>query len=394
VTVSESLSEGAFSLVVGGPFHMLMRRLGLTGPDHLPTWRGALIAALAVWLPPALLASVQALMSGGHSGLDFFGDWMAHSRYLIAVALMVATERYADGRLLMLARHFRGANILREASLPKFRAAMERADRRSSSRLAEAVMLVLALVGAAATTDIAVDLAGRSWAGQEVSGSVSLSLAGWAARLWSTPLYLFLVLRWLWRFGVWTGLLYRIARMPLQLTPLHPDRSAGLGFLAIYPSIFNGFIFAQSCVVASAMVRDIGLEHRSGEIVWLAIGFWLVLCLALLLGPLLVFVQPLYQLRERSLIEYGRLASHHHLAFQRKWVTGEHDGAELLGSPDVSSAADLNGAIETLRQLRLVPVDLPALISLVAAAGLPMLVVANTQIPFDDILKWFLGSFV
>jgi hypothetical protein len=281
-----------------------------------------------------------------------------------------------------------------EESLPAFRAALERADRLSASRLAEVMILVLALVGAGATTDVAVDLAGTGWAGREVAGDVVLSWAGWAARLWSTPLFLFLVLRWLWRFGVWTALLYRVARMPLQLTPLHPDRSAGLGFLAIYPSIFTGFIFAQSCVVASAMVRDIGLEHRSGEIVWLAIGVWLVLCLALLLGPLLVFVQPLYRLRERSLIEYGRLASHHHLAFQRKWLSGERDGAELLGSPDVSSAADLNGTIEALQQLRFIPVDLPALISLVAAAGLPMLVVVNTQIPFDDVLKWFLGSFV
>jgi len=394
MNVSESHNDGPFSLVVGGPFHSLMQRAGLTGPDRLPTWRGALIVAFAAWLLPALLASVQALTSGEHSGLDFFSDWTAHTRYLIAVAEMLATERYADCRLLMLASHFHEAGLLPEESQAAFRAALERADRRSASPLAEALILVLALIGAAATTDLAVDLAARNWMGQEVSGDVVLSWAGWAARMWSTPLFLFLVLRWLWRFGVWAALLYRIARMPLRLTPLHPDRSAGLGFLAIYPSIFNGFIFAQSCVVASAMVQDIGLEHRSGEIVWLAIGVWLALCLALLLGPLLVFMRPLYQLRERSLIEYGRLASHHHLAFQRKWVSGEREGSELLGSPDASSAADLNGAIETLRQLRFVPVDLPALISLVVAAGLPMLVVVNTQIPFSDMIKWFLGSFV
>ena len=87
--------EEPFSLVIGGPFHGLIRRLRLTGPDRLPTGRGALIVALAAWLPPAFLALAQALASGDHSYLGFFGDWMAHTRYLIALATMVATERYA-----------------------------------------------------------------------------------------------------------------------------------------------------------------------------------------------------------------------------------------------------------------------------------------------------------
>lgn len=386
--------ESAFSLVIGGPFHALMRRLGLTGPDRLPTWRGALIVALATWVPPALLVVVQAFVSGDHADLSFVRDWMAHTRYLIAVPVMVATERYSDGRLLVLAHHFRSANLLTEGNLAGFRSVLQAADRRSASWLAEAAILVFALVAAGASIDLTVDLSGRSWEGREAAGGVVLSWAGWAARLWSTPLYLFLVLRWLWRFGVWTVLLYRIARMPLQLTPLHPDRSAGLGFLTIYPSIFFGFVFAQGCVVASAMVRDIGIEHHSGEIVWVAIGVWLGLCLILVLGPLVVFARPLYELRERALIEYGRLASHHHLAFHRKWIAEGRDGAELLGSPEPSSGADLNATIEALKDLRLIPVDSQSVIALVIAAGLPMIAVVLTQIPVDDILKWFIGSFL
>jgi hypothetical protein len=59
----------------------------------------------------------------------------------------------------------------------------------------------------------------------------------------------------LWRFLASTALLFRISRLPLQLAPLHPDRSAGLGFLAIYPSIFSGFVFALSCGVSSSILR-------------------------------------------------------------------------------------------------------------------------------------------
>ena len=52
------------------------------------------------------------------------------------------------------------------------------------------------------------------------------------------------------------------ARLPLQLTPLHPDRAAGLGFLAIYPSIFSGFVFALRWVVASSFLKDLSLQRH------------------------------------------------------------------------------------------------------------------------------------
>ncbi|MCP4936332.1 MAG: hypothetical protein GY927_19535, partial [bacterium] len=47
--------------------------------------------------------------------------------------------------------------------------------------------------------------------------------------------------------------------------PLHPDRSGGLGFLANFPGIFSGFLFALSCVVAAAMVKDLGLEEHAAQ---------------------------------------------------------------------------------------------------------------------------------
>jgi hypothetical protein len=243
-------------------------------------------------------------------------------------------------------------------------------------------------------SQITVEVLGSGWEGRVVEGTAVLSWAGEAARLFSTPLFLFLVLRWIWRFAVWAVLLHNIARLPLQLMPLHPDRSAGLGFLAIYPSIFNGFVFALSFVVASAMVKDIALEHPGAETVWIALAAWLAFCLAIILGPLLVFVRPLYEVRERALIEYGRLVSQHHLAFHRKWIGEGRNGEDMLGSDDASSAADLNGLIESVQTLRLVPVDFAAILQLLLAAGAPLLAVVLTQIPLGSLIKWILDSVV
>jgi len=389
--VSGSPSE-RFSLVQGGPFHALTCRIGLTGPDQLPTTRTALALAMLAWALPAVLAVAQSLVDERYSGWGYFSDWTVLTRFLIAIWIMIATERYADGRLISLTQHFREARILADGDMPAFRSALATADRRSGSALAEFVIFGTVLVWSGATTFLTVELTGTSWEGREAGEGVVLSWAGEVARFVSTPLFLFLMLRWVWRFIVWSGLLYRVSRLSLQLMPLHPDRCGGLGFLSIFPSIFSGFMFALSCVVAAAMVKDLGLEHHAAQTVWLALAGWLVISLGLGLGPLLVFMRPLYILRERALIDYGRLASQHHLAFHRRWIIEKRNGEELMGSPDPSSASDLNATVEAVQNLRFIPVDFPAVLQLVVAAGAPLLAVVMTQIPFGVLVKWILGS--
>jgi hypothetical protein len=381
-----------FSLVAGGPFHAVLRRLGLIASDELPARRAGVVLALLAWVPPVALVVAQSLLDGPYAGWGLCTDWTVHTRYLIAIWVMIATERYADGRIDLLTRQFRAAWLLADASQPAFGAALTAADRHSSSALAEAVLLAVALIWSGLTARYAVALAGANWDGAVVAGEVVLSWAGQTARFVSNPLFLFLVFRWLWRFLVWTLLLWRISRLPLQLTPLHPDRSAGLGFLAIYPSIFSGFVFALSCVVASSMVKDLGLAQHSPETVWVALAGWMAFTLILFLGPLLVFAGPLYAAREQALLEYGRLANQHHLAFHRKWIGEARSGEALMGSPDPSSAADLNASVEVVREMRVVPVDGPAVVLLAVAAGTPLLAVVATQVPLADLARWVVGA--
>jgi hypothetical protein len=381
-----------FSLVAGGPFHSVLRRLGLVGEDQLPLPRAAIGLALAAWLLPGVLAAAQSLVDGAHSGWGYFTDLTVYARFLIAIAVMVATERHADRRLEMLARQFRSARLITDDGMPAFRAALAKADRNSSSTLAEGVLAAVALVWSGLTERFVVDLAGSSWEGTVAAGEAEMSWAGGAARFVSNPLFLFLVLRWIWRFLLWAQLLFRISRLPLQLTALHPDRSAGLGFLAIYPSIFGGFLFALSCVVASSFLKDLSLVEHSPRTIWFAVGGWLAISLALFLGPLSVFARPLYFVRERALLEYGRLGNQHHLAFHRKWIDGERSGEQLLGDPDISSASDLNASVGAIEAMRILPVDRDAVLGLLAAAGVPMLAVAATQVPLMDLVKWIAGA--
>ena len=376
-----------FSLVAGGPFHALLGAAGLLAKDQLPRMRAAVILMLIAWLPPALLAAVLSLIDDGYAGWGYFADPTAYSRYLVAVGVMIATERYANGRIIALARHFREAGLLARDQGPAFTALLDTADRRTSSTPVELTIAAVCMVLAGTTTSFAIDISGSSWEGATESGATALSWAGNYARFVSTPLFQFILLRWMWRFFVWTVLLYRIARLPLRLAPMHPDRVAGLGFLSIYPSIFSGFVFALSCIVASAFLRELSIVTIAANTVWLALAGWIGIVLIIFLGPLAVFIRPLYLAREQALLSYGRIASQHHIAFHHKWIEPVVHGEEILGSADPSSASDLNASVQAVLDMRTIPVDRSAVVQLVVAAGVPLLAVVVTLVPLPDLIR-------
>jgi len=62
-----------------------------------------------------------------------------------------------------------------------------------------------------------------------------------------------------------------------------------------------------------------------------------------------------------------------------------------MGSPDPSSASDINATVSAVLDLRFFPWTGVAVLQLVIAAGVPLLAVVATQIPVGDIFQWILG---
>lgn len=385
---SEPLRPRArFSLVVGGPFHRLLTRLGGTGPDGLPRPQTALFLAVLAWSIPAVAVVVQSLLDEAYSGWGYFSDATVHARYLVTIAVLIMTEHYADGRFEILIREFRATRIIGDDQDEAFLRALDQADRRSSSAIAEGILVVLALGLASFGTRVAASLVVGGWEGDAVDGRVVLSWAGMLSSLVSGPLFFFLVLRWCWRFVVWTLLLFRLSRLPLDLMPLHPDRCGGLGFLSLYPSIFTGFVFALSSVVAVTVLKELRFVALSTDQIQWMLGTWIAVVVVLFLGPLAVFVPLLRRAREQALIEYGRLAHQHHHAFRRRWLDSDRSGEELIGSPDPSSSSDLNAIVTTAQEMRVYPIDHFAVVQLLGAAGLPLLAVALTRMPLAELVR-------
>ena len=286
-----------FSLVAGGAFHALLERLGLLSPEQLPTQGAAIGMALLAFSLPGLAAVLQTLLDSQYSGWDYFQDGTVYARYLVAIAVMVATERMADGRIILMTQYFRDAQLLEGTERSRFATIVSRADRQASSKSAEWLILAGAFVWSMSTTRFASVIAVDNWEGIVLEGGrIGLSWAGEVSAITSNTLFLFLVLRWFWRFYIWASLLRRTASLKLQIMPLHPDRCGGLGFLAIFPGIFSGLVFALSCVIAASFHKALPYVGESSQIVWLAIAVWLVLVVLTFIGPLLVFVRPLLSL--------------------------------------------------------------------------------------------------
>ena len=380
-----------FSIVAGGGFHSLLGRVGLLD-DNLPSHRAAMGLALVAWSIPALFAVIQTALAPAYSGWDYFGDATVYARYLVAIYVMVVTERAADERIVLLTRYFWDAGLLDGPGRARFAAAVRLADGRSGSWRAELMILIIALACSFIVTRLYTEISAETWEGMAGAGGESvLSWAGEASALTSSALFLFLVMRWLWRFLIWAALLWRASRLPLQLMPLHPDRCGGLGFLALFPGIFSGLVFALSCVIAASFHKAVTVVGDSDQTIWLAVAAWLVLVSLLFLGPLLFFARPLYIARETARLQYGRLAHKHHLAFHHKWIADADHENEILGSPDPSSVSDLNASVEIALGMIAIPVDRNALLLLLGSAAAPLLLVAAAQMPVGDLIKLILG---
>ncbi len=377
-----------FSLVIGGPFHQLLSRLKLLGPDELPTRKAAFMLALVAWMPCAMMAAASYLVTDNAAALSFFSDYTAHTRNLLAISLMILAERSAHLRLNPLVYQFGDAGLIADEDANKYNSLLERADKRSSSTIVESVILIAVMLMAIFGSTLDLEMGVFPWDGNVVDGRAVYTTAGLWSHWVAKPLFQFLVLRWLWRFGVWGRLLHQFSKMRLKLTAFHPDLCGGLGFLSVFPMVFGGLIFALSSTVAAELVSE-GLRGGvSYDVLQAFMVAWIAFVVFVFIGPLVAFLGPLYRLREHAIFELGRLASEHQAAFEQKWLRDDASGRDLLGSEDVSSASDLGPIAASPYSLRVIPIAPATAIHLVFTAGIPMLAVVASQMPLTKFFEF------
>jgi hypothetical protein len=375
------------ALVRGGPAYRVARVLGLARPD--PRWRALKVALLVLltWAPLVVLSWLQGRALGHAVAVPLLYDPVVYSRFLFVVPLLELADVAAATGLATQIGYFLGSGLVPARELPRFEAARVGAVRLRESDVIEGAVAVLALLIAVVAQMTELHNATESSWRRVATG---ITPAGWWYMLVSLPVLFFFLLRWAWVLALWGWFLARVARLDLALTPTHADRAGGLGFLGWGLSSFTAVLMAVSAVISGGFASEI--LHRGGSLQSLKyhVVVFVAIALAVLHAPLLAFMGKLSRCRWQGLLEYGALCSRHDLAFAAKWIRpgdGDASGKPVLGSPDVSTLADIAAAYDRVNRMQVIPFDKYALITLVAAALLPMVPLVGTVIPVQDILS-------
>jgi hypothetical protein len=376
-----------FSLVAGGPLHGLLRRLGLTKPGSPGLARRAAVAVLVTWVPLVVLSAVEGLAIGHKVRLPLLNDFAVYTRLLIAIPLLILAEGIVERHVAGVVMHLAHSELLPNSEHPRYERALEQCRALCDSVLAEGILLVLAGVNVViAHTQFPFPFS--SWRSLVVDAAHVRTMAGWWYLIVGVGLLQFLLWRWLWRLAIWYRFLWLVSRLDLRLIPTHPDRAAGLGFIGETQRSFWLIVFAMSAATSGVLADEIvhaGVPLQSYQ---MAVAGYVAMALLVFLGPLLMFMPMLIEAKRKSLHDYSAFAVHHNQMFDRKWVQGDNPaGDSALGTPEISSLADLGNAYDVLDRMRQVPFDPADAMVLAVAALVPMAPLLLTIMPLDKLLE-------
>jgi hypothetical protein len=345
--------------------------------------RRALFWTTLAWLPVTAWAewAGRALPEQTHAVEPLLEHFGVHARLLIGIPLLIVAEAVAQQVTTRLVPQFVLAGIVPADDLPRFRAILTRAVRTRNAVLPWIVIATLALTSAVLQRGHEL-----SWA-SEGGPAPSFGFGGWWYVYVSRPIYLALLLGWLWRVVLLSTTLKRIANLNLVIVPTHPDRAGGLGFVERFPASFSLVAFVLAAVIASGWAHDAEFHGLDVHSLYPMMAAGLAVALAFFLLPLLVFSGPLWRAKKQALLDYGALVGRHGASTRSKWILGDtKDDDPLLSAPEIGPVADTVSMYEAVSRMRPIPLGKSAVIAIALPVLIPFLAVLALQIPVKDLL--------
>ena len=380
-----------FSLVLGGPLFQLLRRAHLSDDALMMVRRRTIVSVIVTWLPLFVLSALEGSVWG--AAVPFLRDVEVHSRFLVALPLLIIAELVVHQRMRHLVQQFLERNLIPASGMVRFKAAIASAFRLRNSVLAEVLLIALVYtVGILIIWRQYVALETTTWYATVSAEGSKLSFAGMWYGYVSLPIFQFVLCRWYYRLFIWTRFLWQVSRIDLSLVPTHPDRTGGLGFLSNTVYAFIPLLIAHGVLLSGLIgnrIYHVGATLLNSKYEILVLVIFLM---CVVLGPLLVFAPQLAAAKRVGLREYGTLAERYVREFDAKWLRGGVAADEpLVGSGDIQSLADLGQSFEVVRSMRIAPFTKEAILQLAVATIAPLAPLLLTIMPLDELLKRLLG---
>ena len=379
-----------FSLVLGGPLFQLLRRAHLSDDTMRLVRQRIIIGSLVVWLPLLVLSTLEGQVLRGSTTVPFMLDLEVHVRFLVTMPLLIAAELVVHQRMQSVVKIFLERQLIPESAMKRFDAAIDSAFRLRNSVIAELLLIAIVyVVGILILWRQHFSLDAATW---YATGRTKLSLAGMWYGYVSLPIFQFLLCRWYLRIVIWSRFLWQVSRIELSLIPTHPDRVGGLGFLSNTVYAFTLLAVAHGTVLAGMLANRIFFLGAALTEYKFEIGVMVIFVLCLVIAPLLVFAPQLARTKRMGLREYGTLAEQYVRQFDVKWLRGgAREDESIVGSADLQSLADLSNSYDVVRTMRLVPVTKDTFFRIVLATLAPIIPLALTMMPLEELLKTLVG---
>jgi hypothetical protein len=366
------------------------RKLRIAPQQGLGVVRRAIFFALATWLPLAVWAAMKHRLLEAESGEPLLAHFGIHVRCLVAIPLFILAEAMTHQVIGRIVGQFRASGAVTDQQYPAFLAVLKDMARLRDSSFPWIFLISLAFawtVGSPVDTDVHE----MSWA---MTGG-DFGFGGWWFLYVARPVFLVLLLGWLWRIALVILLFRRLSKLDLSLVPTHPDRCGGLGFVKKLPSALFLVTMAVSSVLASRWMHDMVYHEQTLAALKLPFAGFVVLWSAMLLSPLLMLAPRISAMKRQALLQYGALIGEHGRLVHQRWILGKQvPQNDLLDAPELGPVADTAAIYEAVKNVRPLPIDTTTLLMVLLPIFLPMLFVIARQIPIRDLLLQLLKTVV
>src|SRR5215471_9415262 len=311
-------AANAYSPVDHEPPLRWQRAVHLAPGHGLGVVRRAIFFALVTWLPIAIWALVRGRFLNAPSGEPLLQHYGVHVRCLVAIPLFVLGEATLHNAGLRYFPQFITSGIVDDITRPRFEAAVRTLRRWRDSSLPWLIVIGVALAWTFIdrTSKHADEM---SWA---LDDGGALGFGGiWFAYV-VRPVFLGLLLGWIWRIVLLTILLLRFSRLGLSLVPSHPDRAGGLGFLENLPSAFGPVSFGLSAMLASRWAHQIVHHGVTLDSLKIPAAVFVIVWSLVLLVPLAALMPLLHAAKRAALPSYAAMVAEQGRLVRRRWIDG------------------------------------------------------------------------
>jgi hypothetical protein len=359
------------------------RRLHLVPANGLGAGRRAVFLALLTWLPIVLWATATRRLWNDGTGEQLLQHYGVHVRCLVVIPLLVLAEGALHQASRRIVSQLIGGGLIGAATRDRFDALL-RDMRRVRDTSIPWVFVLGAAIAWSLTDNPSLREDAMAWA---VGPDGALGFGGWWSAYVVRPIFLALLLGWLWRIVLVACWFWRLGKLDLSLVPTHPDRTGGLAFVEKLPGAFAMVAFALSAMIASRWAHEI--VHHAAALDSFKVpaaaflGLW-SLCMLL---PLLALAPALMAARGRAIPAYAALVGEQGRLVHRRWILRELVAdTPILDAPEIGPVADAATMYEAVKRMRVVPIGKGTIVTILVPIALPLLVVAALRIPLKTLL--------